>query len=89
MDGIGSALIAEVRPRVDADEQLDVGAGLLVLAALEGDAALDQALVEDAGGTEPTAAAEVDPAHAPAARGRVEYIGNEEFAAAIAHEVGI
>ena len=33
MDGIGSALITQVRARVDADEQLDVEAGLLVLAA--------------------------------------------------------
>ena len=48
MDGIGSALTAQVRDRVDADEQLDVGAGLLVLAALEGDAALDRALFEEA-----------------------------------------
>ncbi|MDE0446990.1 MAG: hypothetical protein OXH96_09985 [Spirochaetaceae bacterium] len=48
MGVIENALIGQVRARVDADEQLDVGAGLLVLAALEGDAALDRALLEDA-----------------------------------------
>ena len=79
MDGIGSALIAEVRERVDADEELDVGAGLLVLAALEGDAALHQALVEDAGGTGPPAAAEVDPAYAPATRAYLDTISVQGF----------
>ena len=34
MDGLGSALNAQVREPVDADEELDVGPGLLVLAAL-------------------------------------------------------
>ena len=79
MDGIGSALIAAVRARVDADEQLDVGAGLLVLAALESAAALDQALVEDAGGTEPPTAAETDPAHAPATRAYLDTISVQGF----------
>ena len=42
MDGVGSALTGQVRARVDADVELDVAPGLLVLAALEGDEALDR-----------------------------------------------
>ena len=79
MDGIGSALTAQVRARVDADEQLDVGAGLLVLAALEGDEALDQALVEDAGGREPPSAAEPDPAHEQARRAYLDTVSVQGF----------
>ena len=43
-----NALIEQVRARVDADDQLPVEAGLLVLAALEGEEALERALAEDA-----------------------------------------
>jgi len=42
MDGVGSALTGQVRARVDADVELDVAPGLLVLAAFEGDEALDR-----------------------------------------------
>ena len=79
MDGIGSALTAQVRARMDADEQLDVEAGLLVLAALEGGEALDQALVEDAGGREPPTAAEPDPVHAQVRRAYLHTISVRGF----------
>ena len=79
MDGIGSALTAQVRAGVDADEQLDVEAGLLVLAALEGDEALDQALVEDVGGREPPPAAEPDPAHGQARRAYLDTVSVQGF----------
>ena len=74
MDGLGSALNAQVRERVNADEELDVGPGLLVLAALEGDAALDQALVDDAVGTEPPPAAEADSVHVQVRRAYLDTI---------------
>ncbi|MXZ70762.1 MAG: AAA family ATPase [Acidobacteria bacterium] len=48
----GPTLVEQVRSRVDADERLPVEAGLLVMAALEGDTALAEAL--DAGGSHPT-----------------------------------
>ena len=79
MEGIGSALITQVRAGVDADEQLDVEAGLLVLAALEGDEALDQALVEDGGSREPPPATEPDPAHAQARRAYLDTISVQGF----------
>ena len=59
MEVIEDALIGQVRARVDADEQLDVEAGLLVLAALEGDEALDGALLEEAADRQAPAAAEI------------------------------
>ena len=43
----GSTLMDQVRARVDADESLAVEAGLLIMAALEGDVALTQALSAD------------------------------------------
>ena len=43
----GATLMDQVRERVDADESLAVEAGLLVMAALESDAALTQALAGD------------------------------------------
>jgi len=65
MEVIEDALIGQVRARVDADEQLDVEAGLLVLAALEGDEALDGALLEEAADRQASAAAEIAPTHTP------------------------
>ena len=79
MDGLGSALNAQVRERVNADEELDVGPGLLVLAALEGDAALDQALVDDAVGTEPPPAAEADSVHVQVRRAYLDTISVQGF----------
>lgn len=79
MNGLGSALNAQVRERVDADEELDVGPGLLVLAALEGDASLDQALADDAVGTEPPRAAEADSAHAQVRRAYLDTISVQGF----------
>ena len=88
MDGIGSALTAQVRARVDEDEQLDVGAGLLVLAAHEGDEALDQALVEGAGGREPPSTAEPDPVHAQARWAYLDTISVQGFAASVTTGIG-
>ena len=79
MDGIGSALTAQVRDRVDADEQLDVGTGLLVLAALEGDAALDRALLEEAADLQGPPAAETDSTHTPARRAYLGTISVQGF----------
>ena len=79
MDGIGSALTAQVRDRVDADEQLGVGAGLLVLAALEGDAALDRALLEEAADPQAPPAAETDSTHTPARRAYLGTISVQGF----------
>ena len=79
MDGIGSALTAQVRDRVDADEQLDVGAGLLVLAALEGDAALDRALLEEAADPQAPPAAETDSTPTPARRAYLGTISVQGF----------
>ena len=79
MDGIGSALTAQVRDRVDADEQLGVGAGLLVLAALEGDAALDRALLEEAADLQAPPAAETDSTHTPARRAYLGTISVQGF----------
>ena len=79
MDGIGSALTAQVRDRVDADEQLDVEAGLLVLAALEGDAALDRALLEEAGDLQAPPAAETDSTPTPARRAHLDTISVQGF----------
>ena len=79
MDGIGSALTAQVRDRVDADEQLGVGAGLLVLAALEGDAALDRALFEEAADLQAPPAAETDSTHTPARRAYLGTISVQGF----------
>ena len=79
MDGIGSALTAQVRDRVDADEQLDVGAGLLVLAALEGDAALDRALLEEAADLQAPPAAETDSTPTPARRAYLGTISVQGF----------
>ena len=43
-----AALISQIRARADVDRALDAGAGLLVLAALEGDEPLDRALADGA-----------------------------------------
>ena len=57
----GSALIAHVRARVNEDEEVDIEAGLLVLAALAGDPALERALVADAADhNDPNAPASAD-----------------------------
>ena len=78
MDGIGSALTAQVRARVNADEDFDVGPGLLVLSALEGDAALDRALSDDADSEAPSAG-ETDAVHAPASRAYLDTISVQGF----------
>ena len=78
MDGIGSALTAQVRARVNADEDFDIGPGLLVLAALEGDAALDRALSDDADSEAPSAG-ETDAVHAPASRAYLDTISVQGF----------
>ena len=58
-----SILIEQVRARVDADDQLAVEAGLLVLAALDGRDALERALAEDpAVHAQPTALPRTAPA---------------------------
>ena len=79
MGVIENALIGQVRARVDADEQLDVGAGLLVLAALEGDAALDRALSEDAADRQPPSAQETGSVHTPARRAFLDTISVQGF----------
>ncbi len=79
MSNIYSALTAQVRARVDADEELDVAAGLLVLAALEGDAALERALFEAAGDSEAPSAAETEPVHASAGRAYLDIISVQGF----------
>lgn len=52
----GATLLEQVRAAIDADESLAVEAGLLVMAALEGGAALAQALATDGSGGEVVAA---------------------------------
>ena len=78
MDG-SAALTAQVRARMDADEELDVEAGLLVLGALEGDAALDRALSEEAGPAEARSNAEADVVQAAAKRAYLETISVQGF----------
>ncbi len=74
-----AALTAQVRARVDADEELDVEAGLLVLGALEGDEALDRALSEDADAAEARPDAEADAVQAPARRAYLDKISVQGF----------
>ena len=76
---IEDALIGQVRARVDADEQLDVEAGLLVLAALEGDQALDGALLEEAADRQAPAAAAIAPTHTLARRAFLDTISVQGF----------
>ena len=78
MDG-SAALTAQVRARVDGDGQLEVEAGLLVLGALEGDAALDGALSEEAGPAEARPDAEADVTQAPAKRAYLDKISVQGF----------
>ena len=52
-----ATVMEQVRERVDADESLAVEAGLLVIAALEGNAALTQALAADGSAAEAVATA--------------------------------
>lgn len=79
MDGVESPLIAQVRTRVDTDEEVDVEPGLLVLAALEADATLDQALSDDLGSSEAPSAGEPDAVHAPASRAFLDTISVQGF----------
>ena len=79
MDGVGSALTGQVRARVDSDEQLDVDPGLMVLAALEGDAALDRALSGDSGDPEALSAADTDTGHVPPNRAYLGTISVQGF----------
>ncbi len=74
-----AALTAQVRARMDADEELDVEAGLLVLGALEGDVALDRALSEDAADSELPSTAETDAVQAPAKRAYLDKISVRGF----------
>ena len=75
-----AALTAQVRARMDADEKLEVEAGLLVLGALEGDAALDRALSEEAGPAEARPEAEEASAvQAPAKRAYLDKISVQGF----------
>ena len=76
MEAIENALIGQVRARVDAD---DVAAGLLVLAALEGDAALDRALSEDAADRQPPSTQETGSVHTPARRVFLDTISVQGF----------
>ena len=79
MDGVGCALTSQVRARVDSDEELDVDPGLLVLAALEGDAALDRALSGGSGDPEALSAADTDAGPVPANRAYLDTISVQGF----------
>ena len=79
MSNIYSALTAQVRARVDADEELGVEAGLLVLAALEGDAALDLGLLENSGDWEAPTDEGADATQAPAKRAYLDKISVQGF----------
>ena len=79
MDGVGSALTSHVRARVDADVELDVEPGLLVLAALEGDEALDRALSGDAGDRDAFSTADTDAGDVSASRAYLDTISVQGF----------
>lgn len=77
--GGDAALISEVRARADADGALDVGAGLLVLAALEGDEPLDLALTDGAPIRPVRERAAAAPVRASAARAYLESLTVQGF----------
>ena len=79
MDGVDSGLIGQVRARVDADVELDVEPGLLVLAALEGDEALDRALSGDAGDRDAVSTADTDVGDVSASRAYLDTISVQGF----------
>ena len=79
MDGVGSALTGQVRARVDANVELDVEPGLLVLAALEGDEALDRALSGDAGDPDALSTADTDVGDVSASRAYLDTISVQGF----------
>ena len=81
MDPGCADLIAQVLTRADADAALEVDAGLLLLAALTGDEALDRALAsDDEGHAEPdTPAANPVPVHPPATRSCISSIAVQGF----------
>ena len=78
MDGVG-ALTGQVRARVGSDEELDVEPGLLVLAALEGDVALELALSGDSSDPEALSAADTDAGHVPPNRAYLDTISVQGF----------
>ena len=79
MDGVGSVLTGQVRTRVDTDVELDVEPGLLVLAALEGDEALDRALSGDAGDPDTLSTADTDAGDDSASRAYLDTISVQGF----------
>ncbi len=74
-----AALISQVRARADADTALEVGTGLLVLAALEGDETLDRALADDAATHPDAPPADAAPVRATAAHAYIDSIAVQGF----------
>ena len=74
-----NAVTGQIRERMDADERLDVGAGLLVLAALEGDEELDRALLGEAADSHGPASAETGPTNTPIRRAYLDTISVQGF----------
>ena len=74
-----AGLISQVRARADADAALEVGAGLLVLAALDGDETLDRALTDNVAERPDALHADPVPVRAPAAHAYISSITVQGF----------
>ena len=74
-----TGLISQVRARADADTALEVRAGLLLLAALEGDEALDLALTDDIAKRPDAPPADTAPVRVPAAHAYIGSIAVQGF----------